>query len=62
MSRGRSGLTGEWLEMLKSYSMKELAKRVLDLLELRDGDEFEIHKLRDGSIRLVRKVSGANAS
>jgi len=48
--------------MLKSYSVKELAKRVLDLLELRDGDEFEIHKLRDGSVRLVRKVSGANVS
>jgi len=47
---------------MRQYSPRDLATKILDLLGLQDGEEFEIHKLRDGSVRIVKRPCVSHAS
>jgi len=47
---------------MKQYSSGDLTRKILDLLGLGEGEEFEIHKLRDGSVRIVKRPCASPSS
>jgi hypothetical protein len=49
-----SGSSEEARKSMNAVTVSELAKRILDLLGVKDGEAIDLSKLRDGSVLLRR--------